>query len=106
MRIELRLAILGETDPQEPALPVRGPASLHADHHEMTAPPEFWRDTGLTRSRAARDGADGEARWAAARVSAGDVAQYEDSVVVMHVADSLRGVRLQRACRQDPRALP
>ena len=69
----------------------------HPDPLGMTAPPELLRDADLPRSRSALDGAtDREARSAAARdghpVVAADreVAQFEDSVVVMRIAESLR----------------
>ncbi len=77
----------------------------HASHPDplgMTAPPEFLRDADLPRSRPALDGAtDREARSSAARVDVDphapadrDVAQFEDTVVVMRIAEPLRTAEL------------
>ena len=60
----------------------------HPDPLGMTAPPEFLRDADLPRSRSALDGATD--REAAEAPADRDVAQFEDTVVVMRIAESLR----------------
>ena len=73
----------------------------HPDAPGMTAPPELLRDADLPRSRSALDGAtDRVARPAAPRdghpgaPADREVAQFEDSVVVMRIAESLRTAEL------------